>query len=494
MRLYWHPYKYFPYEKELAFREVEQLTGVKPEFTNDMLSLPTGTPADSLLKLVYFSYFGQEGNLKATTQRLLESANESIPNSKRQSTRYSSHGLHEYKGKFNPQVVRSLLNIFSENQTGHVLDPFCGSGTTLVESVHSGHRAVGFDINPMAVFISNAKLKALTTDVFQLGASATDIIVRCREAKTFIFEPDNERSTYLLNWFPVDVYQQIENLRDIIQLITPEFASIFLVLVSNCLRDYSLQEPADLRIRRRASPFPAIPFLDAVERVFNRFVAELRATQSVLGRLPQTGQAILHDIRIEPTQSTLKESFDVAITSPPYATALPYIDTQRLSLVWLGLSPAKQINGLEETLIGSREFRKSVQKQWIERMRLNADSLPETISQFCNQLQSSLGASDGFRRQAVPPLLYRYFVDMKLMFINVNKLLKKGSKFCLVVGHNQTTIGGVKHSFDTPTMLVEVALSIGWKLQELTQLQAYQRYSLHSQNAINEESLIVLVK
>jgi len=213
-----------------------------------------------------------------------------------------------------------------------------------------------------------------------------------------------------------------------------------------------------------------------------------------LGRMPSIGRAMLHDIRQTVPNHELIESFDIAVTSPPYATALPYIDTQRLSLVWLGLSQAKAINSLEETLIGSREFRKSVQKQWIDRMQNNIDDLPAPVVDFCNQLQNALTNQDGFRRQAVPTLLYRYFVDMKQVFVNVHGLLKQNGKFCLVVGHNQTTIGGVKYSFDTPALLEQVAISVGWKAFELTQLQAYQRFSLHSQNAINQESLIVLMK
>ncbi len=46
--------------------------------------------------------------------------------------------------------------------------------------------------------------------------------------------------------------------------------------------------------------------------------------------------------------------FDAAITSPPYATALPYIDTQRLSLIWLGFASPKEVKVLENNLIGSR--------------------------------------------------------------------------------------------------------------------------------------------
>jgi site-specific DNA-methyltransferase (cytosine-N4-specific) len=45
-----------------------------------------------------------------------------------------AHGLHEYKGKFNPQIVSSILNILEVNEKSKILEPFCGSGTTLYES------------------------------------------------------------------------------------------------------------------------------------------------------------------------------------------------------------------------------------------------------------------------------------------------------------------------------------------------------------------------
>jgi len=52
----------------------------------------------------------------------------------------------------------------------------------------------------------------------------------------------------------------------------------------------------------------------------------------------------------------MDNQFDIARTSPPYATALPYIDTSRLSLVWLKLTPPSKIKDLEYRLLGSREI------------------------------------------------------------------------------------------------------------------------------------------
>ena len=71
---------------------------------------------------------------------------------------------------------------------------------------------------------------------------------------------------------------------------------------------------------------------------------------------PPCGHAFLSDA----ATLDVEETYDAAITSPPYAMALPYIDTQRLSLVWLGLVEPGGIAGLEAELIGSRELRGKV--------------------------------------------------------------------------------------------------------------------------------------
>src|SRR5579872_914887 len=66
-----------------------------------------------------------------------------LPN--RRCLRYGTHGIHEYRGKFFPQLVRSLLNIAGVPKRGVVADPMCGSGTTNVETVLGEYQALGLD-------------------------------------------------------------------------------------------------------------------------------------------------------------------------------------------------------------------------------------------------------------------------------------------------------------------------------------------------------------
>src|SRR5205814_1650952 len=73
-----------------------------------------------------------------------------------QPTRYSAHGLHDFRGKFNPQIVRAIGNLLALDEGACVLDPFCGSGTTLLEGAHIGWNVAGVDLNPLVVLISFA--------------------------------------------------------------------------------------------------------------------------------------------------------------------------------------------------------------------------------------------------------------------------------------------------------------------------------------------------
>ena len=495
INIYWRDYKFFPYEKKLAIREIETLLSPSQISVDRRKVTLTSMPEISKIEsLVYFSHAAVGSQLIETIQNKAEHKNSG--NRKRQNTRYSVHGMHEYKGKFNPQVVRSLFNIYNISEDSRILDPFCGSGTTLVEAAHIGAQAVGTDVNPLAVFISNTKISSLGVEWSKIKEEFDSLVNQflTKRLNFYIEDENNERIVYLKKWFPEEVLLDIECLRELSHEF-PLIENLALVVISNILRDYSHQEPKDLRIRRRKSPFPSIPFIEELKNKMDAILISIKDFQESFGIIKSNNKAINCNINDCASNDIQDNSIDFAITSPPYATALPYIDTQRLSLVWLDMIESKGIRNLETELIGSREYRaKNEQDKWNSKLLANSLEIPENVHVFCRDLFQNLTNKDGFRKRAVPSLLYRYFYQMKNMFETVNSKLKPNSYYALIVGHNHTTIGGNRTDIDTPHLLVEVAQSIGLELSEKTPLEVYHRYGLNSKNAVNKESLLVFRK
>lgn len=487
LSLSWPSYQLFPYERELAIVEARALLNPgRVRLLEEAVLVDTRRVAVAP-RLTYFRSFQDgEGPTLPTTQYLIES--ETSGGSRRQSTRYSVHGLHEYKGKFNPQVARALLNTACLPKDAQVLDPFCGSGTTLVECAHAGLRGVGTDINPLAAMISNAKAAALASDPDKLVVRARSSMRAAQKSRTVEVGSD-ARASYLLSWFDRAVLLRLEALRAEIGRSNESVSQILLVVVSNLLREFSLQEPADLRIRRRKSPVskrdPYEVFLGQVEGL----AASLRVVQRHVPKLG-TIEALHGDIRF--VSKSRAGKFHAAITSPPYAMALPYIDTQRLSLVWLSLIEPKRLAHAQGQLIGSREFNGTPRSEWQRRLAENFDALPPRHVALCDRLRRGIGPTDGFRRLAVPSLLYRYLAGMRESFRSVRRLLKDGAPYFLIVGSNHTVLGGRRTDIDTPELLSELAETEGFAVQAREVLQTYQRYGLHQKNAVGREELLTL--
>ncbi len=488
------PYKYMEYENRMMAKEIQTvIPNVKSiSDSKDIVTVVTNSDVDDdclVMLALFHSYRAGDDEWKLTLQGKFEG--EEVGGKARQHTRYSSHGLHEYKGKYNPQIVRIMLNILGLNGK-KVLDPFDGSGTSILECAHVGTNCIGMDINPMACYIANTKVASLSIDTLKAKRIAADLLNKIDRNDTFL-EEEGDRLTYLKHWVPEENLRCLESIRDIIQKKRCEesIKDLFLIAASDLIRDYSNQEPSDLRIRKRTSPFPEKEFPEAYGDYLIRIIDKIEYMQQQVGKIESKNHAICCDSK-DAVNPLGRARFDGAITSPPYVTALPYIDTQRISLVWLGLCEASEIMELESTLIGSREFRKQGKNEWNDIMDFNKGTLPENIHNLTMKMKNCISEKDGFRKRAMPALTYRYFSDMKSMFINVKKMLKVNAPYALIVGQNRTTLGGTEFRIDTPRLLADIAVDCGWILEDIIELETYKRYGINSKNAINNESMIVL--
>ena len=519
-----------PFERELAVKELNALTvGSVTALDGDTNSAsnfqvdPTNDARRLRRRLAYWHSVGKEKmqltmQIRAeATQRIaqlnsqLETSLSNVPAivpshlPNRRYLRYGTHGIHEYRGKFFPQLVPALMNIADLPSDAVVVDPMCGSGTTLVESRLSGRVSHGFDMNPLSVFISKAKCAALAIDHGDLIASSRNLIrivegQHSDRASSYVFDSlgDGDQQ-YLKRWFPQHVIEELDRIAFAIDQLQTNSAikGLYKVAFSNILRKVSLQKNEDLRVRREEKRL-----LDG--QATSLFVKEAdRTTSLVVAFLAERGKSDLGAysvcegdardlIGIEPG---LEGKVDAVITSPPYATALPYLETDRLSLIYLGLLPRDRHRKREEFMIGTREVSPSTRAAFWAQFEEQKSLLPLDTRELIESIDSlNKEFPAGFRRMNLSALLSKYFFDMREVIRQLFRLLRPNGSMFLVVGSNHTRAGQIHIDIETPRHLSLIACDIGFEVIGAIPMEMLPSRTIYKKNAINSECLIELKK
>jgi site-specific DNA-methyltransferase (cytosine-N4-specific) len=171
--------------------------------------------------------------------------------------RYGPHDIHEYRGKFFPQLVRSLITIADTPENGVVLDPMGGSGTTPCEAVAFGRSALAADLNPLSVLISTVKASIPMQDVEKFEGS---LLAWSKKARFDSVQPSRiwgaHDLSYLQKWFDGAAISDLAQLRAAIEGVATGFERAFLqVCLSNIVRTVSWQKESDLRVRKEVRPY-----------------------------------------------------------------------------------------------------------------------------------------------------------------------------------------------------------------------------------------------
>jgi site-specific DNA-methyltransferase (cytosine-N4-specific) len=513
-----------PFEKQLAMHELRRLAGAPPALKRRdpfEFIVPTMVSTQVLAdRLAYWEKVGDSEHL--TTQVLREAtfavARNGIPLGELQAVlpfrsspmlpnrrclRYGPHGLHEYRGKFFPQLVPALLNWSGVAKGSVIADPMCGSGTAVVEAALLGCTAIGLDLNPLSVFISRTKcdvLRASPSELVRTYELVCETLANGRRIapgeQPWVSGLPKWDQEYLRGWFSEEVLRGLEEIVACIRGVRARVCRDLLwACLSNILRTVSWQKEDDLRVRRQSKSVSydktVTEFLDEAHRSIKTLVAFL--LQSCNAETGETN-VLEGDARFaERILDHWRGRIDVVITSPPYATALPYLDTDRLSLIYLGLLPRGDHRQRDKLMIGNREISDRQRMTYWDAFLSGRKSLPSSVANLVEGIETRNANADvGFRRRNVGALLAKYFLDMRQVFVSLRSLLRRDGNAFVVVGSNHTYAGGERVKIDTALLLGELAESCGFNLTEAIPMEMLVSRDIFRKNAGESETILSL--
>lgn len=251
-----------------------------------------------------------------------------------------THPFHAYPARLHPEVTRSLVAALAPVPGAVVLDPFCGSGTVLVEALVAGHRAVGRDLSPLAVELASLKTAVTTADerraiVTATKSAAARAEMLCNERVKLPVPPGEAR------WFAPHTLREVAALASAIRDGRGLARHAMRMLLSSVLVKVSLQaSDSDTRlVRKPVAPWEAIRFFAYKVRELDRCLAGLAEA------VPR-GASV--DVAVDDATSltTVAEGTVRAIvTSPPYANTYDYAAHHARRYAWLALDAERMIAG-----------------------------------------------------------------------------------------------------------------------------------------------------
>jgi DNA modification methylase len=276
-----------------------------------------------------------------------------------------NHGIHSYPAKFPPQIPAKLLDKFAKDNYV-ILDPFCGSGTTLVEASLRNLSSVGNDINPIALLISTVKTTKYFDKDFEIMEEIIhdlkiDYINNKEILKSTIEFPNKD------HWFQKNVQKEIEIILKYINLCPNEkYQNLLKVVLSEIIVAVSNQE-SDTRYAAIDKNIPDGKTIELFEKRYFTIKDKILSFSDIVKDFEYETKIISNDARsLIDIQS---ESIDMIITSPPYANTYDYYLYHKHRMNWLGYN----FKETQNTEIGSRnEYSSKKQKpeKWKHDLRL----------------------------------------------------------------------------------------------------------------------------
>ncbi len=411
------------------------------------------------------------------------------------------HDWYRFVLSFPPHLVRTYLDRFEVARGNRVLDPFCGTGTTLVECKKLGIASVGLERNPMAHFASRTKLAwSVTPDELMEYARTIATVANKRlradglsdelsvpllnhtePARANLRELPDEANAILLKGSisPLPLHKALVLLEVIENNGRVEFFDHARLALARVL----VNDAGNLQFGPEVGVGPSKP--DAP--VIGPWLYAMRSIADDLAQLahhrPAASEVHLADSR-DLSGIIAPQSVDAVITSPPYPNEKDYTRTTRLESVLLGLVRNKsELQALKRELVRSNT--RSVYVVDTDDQAVVAHPEVNRIAKAIEQRRIELGKTSGFERMYAR-VTKLYFGGMARHLASLRDVLKPGARLAYVVGDQASYL---RVMIRTGEILTDIARDLGYEVESLDLFRT--RLATATREMLREEVVIL---
>jgi hypothetical protein len=385
------------------------------------------------------------------------------------------HDWYRFVLSFPPHLVRDCLQRFDLPGGSCVLDPFCGTGTTLVECKRQGLNSVGLEANPMPWFATNTKVDwkpqpdALLKHAEKVAVAAEKILARdgIPDFEGLPLFPGN-LGVKELRKLPIEAGKLI-----LANSISPLPLHRTLVLLD------ALEEHSDERFTAHERLALAKSIVSDISNlhfgpevgvgkpkkdapVIAAWLRRVTAMAHDMADLPKRnfGQATVYKADSRNTSTVLEpNSVDAVITSPPYPNEKDYTRTTRLESVLLGFAKSKaDLRIVKHDLVRSNT--RSVYKSDTDHLLVKGNSEIQRIAEAIEDRRIELRKTSGFER-LYSRLTTLYFGGMHRHLADLREVLRPGAQLAYVVGDQASYL---RVMIRTGQLLADIAASLGYEV------------------------------
>ncbi len=369
------------------------------------------------------------------------------------------HYLHKYKGKGDPRISRTLINLLRVKEGDTILDPFAGSGAFIADAPTMGINAVGIEILNMGKMIAEAKCNlainvgGLRNAIIELFSSIDSELFK-KEIKDGLIQLKEKIKKEISN---ISLLKKIEPYLEKIFQIKGKIESFEDEKIRNFLLILLSQQIVEYSEKNRTIDI-IDSFKSYVEDRYLVLYATLKMAE-ILGVELNKGKVKI--IKGDSTNMSMikDESIDGILTSPPYFDALDYIGNNKISILILGLDEDLKWESTKNIYEAKHrdETRYETMPLFVGDKYFSIE-LPDSNLKLIELLQKS-------RRAIKAEIVQNYLKMMKLSFEECYRVLKKNKYYLMVVSkYHSWVINGKEEIIETSPILGDLGKSAGFKL------------------------------